>query len=163
MSVGAGTLPAVSEPTPSSSSGAAAAAPTAHEHPARAAAARSVAAVELGDKDAWLANFADDAVVEDPIGPGPFAPDGAGHRGKDAIAAFWDAAIGPNQVRFEVHASYACGAEVANVVTITTTLESGDRVLVDGVVTYRAADDGRVASLRAYWEVDAARFEPAGA
>ncbi len=39
--------------------------------------------------------FADDAIVEDPIGPSVFASEGVGHRGRGAIAAFWDKAIAP--------------------------------------------------------------------
>ena len=67
--------------------------PTTAEHPARAASQRSMAAVSAGDRAAWLALFADDAVVEDPIGPSMFDPDGAGHRGLDAVAAFFDTVI----------------------------------------------------------------------
>ncbi|MEZ5373320.1 MAG: hypothetical protein R2704_11400 [Microthrixaceae bacterium] len=52
------------------------------EHPARAASQASMAAVTAGDRSAWLALFADDAVVEDPIGPSMFDPDGVGHRGR---------------------------------------------------------------------------------
>ena len=33
-----------------------------------------MAAVEAGDRDAWLALFADDAVVEDPVGPSASTP-----------------------------------------------------------------------------------------
>lgn len=133
------------------------------EHPARAASQRSMAAVEAGDRDAWLALFAPDAVVEDPIGPSMFDPDGRGHRGAEAIAAFYDTVIGPNRVRFAIRDSYACGAEVANVGTITTTLPDGSRAIVEGVYTYRVDDDGRVVALRAFWEADAIRFEPADA
>ena len=50
-------------------------------HPARDASLASMTAVEAGDREAWLALFADDAVVEDPIGPSPFSPDGTGQRG----------------------------------------------------------------------------------
>jgi steroid delta-isomerase len=131
------------------------------EHPARTAAQRSMAAVEAGDRDAWLALFAPDAVVEDPIGPSMFDPDGRGHHGAEAIAAFYDTVIGPNQVRFAIRDSYACGAEVANVGTITTTLPDGSRAIVEGVYTYRVGDDGRVLALRAFWEADAIGFEPA--
>ena len=56
-------------------------------HPARDASLRSMQAVEAGDRSAWLALFAEDAVVEDPIGPSPFDPEGDGHRGREAIAA----------------------------------------------------------------------------
>lgn len=120
-----------------------------------------MAAISGGDRDAWLALFREDAVVEDPVGPSAFDPDGNGHRGIDAIAAFYDTVIAPNTVRFEVHSSYAAGSEVANVVTITTTLPDGSRVLTDLVAIYRVDDDGRLMSLRAFWEMDSLRFEGA--
>ena len=49
---------------------------------------RSRAAVHDRDRDGWLALFASDALVQDPIGPSPFDPEGKGHRGIDAIAGF---------------------------------------------------------------------------
>jgi steroid delta-isomerase len=130
-------------------------------HPARDATIRSMAAVEAGSRSGWLAQFAEDAVVEDPIGPSMFDPEGAGHHGPEAIAAFYDTVIGPNQVRFAIRESYACGSEVANVGTITTTLGDGSRAVVEGVYTYRVDDDGRVVALRAFWEADAITFVPA--
>ena len=36
----------------------------------------SMAAVEVHDRVGWLALFAEDAVVEDPIGPSVFDPEG---------------------------------------------------------------------------------------
>ena len=77
------------------------------QHPARLASQRSMDAVHARDKDAWVANFADDGVVEDPIGPSIFDPEGKGHRGRAAIAAFWDKLIGPNRVFFDVRESFA--------------------------------------------------------
>lgn len=129
-------------------------------HPARDAAIASMTAVEAGDKVAWLALFAPDAVVEDPIGPSPFDPDGVGHHGRDAISAFYDTVIAPNEaLRFEIHQSMACGNEVANVATATTTLPAGmGKVLTRMVATYRVDDEGLIASLRAFWEVDAVEF-----
>ena len=49
---------------------------------------RSRAAVAAGDREGWLELFAEDAVVEDPIGPSPFDPEGKGHHGREAIDAF---------------------------------------------------------------------------
>ena len=57
------------------------------EHPAHEAGRRSREAVIARDKEAWLAVFTDDAIVEDPIGPSALDPDGKGHRGRDAISA----------------------------------------------------------------------------
>ena len=47
----------------------------------RELAAASMAAVVAHDREGWLALFADDAVVEDPIGPSAFDPEGPGTAG----------------------------------------------------------------------------------
>ena len=99
--------------------------------------------------------FADDAVVEDPIGPSHFDPDGKGHRGKEAIAKFFDMAIAPSQLEFHFEQTYQCGNEEANVGHIVI-VASGYRVEAEGVFTYRVDDDGKIVALRAYWELDKA-------
>jgi ketosteroid isomerase-like protein len=120
-----------------------------------------MAAVEAGDREAWLAIFTDDAVVEDPIGVSPLSPDGQGRRGKAAIAAFWDDVISSGHVTFDIRESYACGDECANVGRITTTFPDGGRSHVEGVYTYRVDGDGNLVALRAFWEFDALTYEPA--
>ncbi len=60
------------------------------DHPARRAYRASMAAVIEGRKDDWLALFAPDALIEDPVGPSFLDPSGNGHRGRDGITAFWD-------------------------------------------------------------------------
>jgi ketosteroid isomerase-like protein len=123
-------------------------------NPARDAARASMSAVSRGAKDEWLALFADDAVVEDPIGPGPFDTDGKGHRGLAAISAFWDKSIAQvERFEFVVRDSFACGLEVANVGTITSYLPGGMVIDADGVFTYRVDEAGRITALRAYWEI----------
>jgi steroid Delta-isomerase len=131
-------------------------------HPARDASRASMAAVEAGDRDGWLGLFAPDALVQDPIGPSMFDPDGEGHRGAEAIAAFYDTVIASGQVSFSIRESYAGGQECANVGTITTTLADGSRAIVEGVYTYRVDAQGRIVALRAYWEPDRLRLEPPG-
>jgi steroid delta-isomerase len=118
---------------------------------------RSRAAVHARDRDGWLDLFADDAVVQDPIGPSPFDPDGTGHHGKVAIAAFYDSVIGPSDaISFEIEQSYLCGDEVADVGIIRTTLAGGThQAVVRGVYTYRSNGAGQLAALRAYWEFEA--------
>jgi hypothetical protein len=127
------------------------------EHPARAAAERSMRIVQEKGANArsdWLALFADDGIVEDPVGPSPLDPEGKGHRGKAAIGAFWDRIIGPAQIRFDIRASYVCGNEVANVGTITTRTPDGTLAEAEGVFTYRVDAEGKIEALRAYWEFD---------
>ena len=116
-------------------------------------------AVEAGDRTGWLALFHADATVEDPIGVSALDPSGLGHRGIDAIAAFYDTVIGPNEVRFEIHDSFAAGNEVANIGRITTTMPDGLVVHTDGVFTYRVDDGGSLVALRAYWEMERLRME----
>jgi ketosteroid isomerase-like protein len=130
--------------------------------PARDVSIRSMNAVESGNRDAWLALFTDDAVVQDPIGPSPLDPEGKGHRGSAAIAAFYDNVISQGQVRFDVRESYVAGDECANVGTITTTFPDGTAVAVDVVSTYATDGAGRLLALRAYWEFEATRVESVG-
>ena len=124
---------------------------------ARELARRSQAAVAAKDRSAWLALFADDAVVQDPIGPSPLDPGGAGHGGAAAIAAFYDTVIATaERITFEIESSYLCGDEVADVGVIRTVLPGGRQVaVVRGVYTYRSNGDGKLAALRAFWEFDA--------
>lgn len=125
-------------------------------HPAHEAGRRSREAVAARDKEAWLAVFADDAIVEDPIGPSVFDPEGLGHRGRDAIAAFWDKAIAPTtKIEFVFRDTYQCGHEEANVGHILIT--TGEyQTTAEGVFTYRVDAEGKMVALRAYWEMERA-------
>lgn len=117
-----------------------------------------MAAVEAGDRQAWLDLFTEDAVVQDPVGPSPFDPEGGGHRGIEAIAAFYDNVIATNEsVTFTIHQSFLCGDEAANVGVIRIEFSGGGAVEVDGVYIYRRSSDGRIASLRGFWEPEAVR------
>jgi steroid delta-isomerase len=126
----------------------------ADEHPARAAAHRSMQAVREKTKQAWLDLFAADALIEDPVGVSPLDPEGTGHHGTAAISAFWDLHIAPNQIEFDIRHSYAAGNEVANVGTITTTLPNGMRAVAEGVFVYKVNAEGKLVSLRAFWEFE---------
>jgi steroid Delta-isomerase len=125
------------------------------EHPVHAVGRRAREAAMAGDKDAWLALFAADAIVEDPIGPSHFDLQGQGHRGRDEIAAFWDMAIAPNKLEFNYVDTFQCGNEEANVGNIIITT-GGYQVTVEGVFTYKVNDEGKLVALRAYWEMDRA-------
>ena len=128
------------------------------EHPARTASKRSMGAVERKAKDEWLSLFADDAIIEDPVGVSVLDPEGKGYLGKNEISAFWDRNIGPNTVRFDIHHSYAAGNEVANTGTITTTLQNGMKATVEETFVYKVNEAGKLVSLRAFWEVDKLRL-----
>lgn len=132
-------------------------APSKAAHPARDASLRSYDAVCRKDKDAWLALFAEDGWIEDPVGVSMFDPDGRGHHGVDGRSAFWDLTIGTvERFVFEIDDSFAAGSECVNVGTIRTTLPGGYHVDTEGVFVYRVDGDGRLVSLRAFWEFDRA-------
>jgi len=103
--------------------------------------------------DEWLALFAPDAVVEDPVGPSLFDPDGKGHRRPAAIAGVLDTTVATRALEFTVRDSFAAGAKVANVGAPSTThLPRGQNSTTDGVSIYRIGPIGLLRSLRAHWE-----------
>ncbi|APE33000.1 ketosteroid isomerase [Nocardia mangyaensis] len=129
---------------------------TALDRSARAAGLASQAAVRAKDKAAWVALFAEDGIVEDPVGPSGFDPDGVGHRGHAAIGAFWDKAIAMTEsIEFRFEDSFACGNEIAFTGLIRTTL-GGHVIDAEGVFTYKVDAEGKIAALRAFWEVERA-------
>jgi ketosteroid isomerase-like protein len=126
---------------------------------ARDAAKQSMVLTEAGDRDGWLALFADDAVVEDPVGPSAFDPEAKGHRGKEAITAFYDNVISMSEkIEFTIRDSYECGSEVANVGQIRITLAGNQVGIVPIVNIYKVNDAGKLLALRSFWEADKLSF-----
>jgi ketosteroid isomerase-like protein len=136
-------------------------------HPARAASQRSYSAVAKGDLEEWLTVYAPDAVIEDPVGPSMFDPDGRGHHGHAGIRAFWEQAIAPIAAfEFEIDDSFANPGSntCANIGRIRTSFADGSHTTTDLVMVYVVDEEGRVASMRAYWEPERtmATFTAAG-
>lgn len=121
-------------------------------HPARRASWVSMDAVARGDKRAWLENFADDALVEDPVGKSMIDPTGRGHRGRAAIEQFWDKNIANARPMFSLQSSICCGDECANVGSLSIQFPNGVVTQIYGVFVYRVDSAGKVVSLRTYWE-----------
>ena len=135
-------------------------------HPARTAAQRSFSAVAKGDLAEWLTVYAEDAVLEDPVGPSMLDPEGTGHRGHAGISAFWEKAIAPIAAfEFEVNDSFANPGSnaCASVLRIKTSLPDGSFTITELVTIHVVDDDGRVTSMKAFWEPDRtmASFTPA--
>lgn len=123
-------------------------------HPARDAAMKSIQAVESKDREAWLGLWHPEGVVQDPVGVSPLDPEGNGHQGIEAITAFYDNVISQGDVRFHIRESFACGDECANVGTITTRGADGSVGRCELVMVYKVDAQGKVLSLRAFWEFD---------
>ena len=132
------------------------------EHPARVAARRSMEAVHAKDKDAWVANFADDGVVEDPIGRvdlrsrGNGSPRQGGDRGVLGQADRPEPRLlrHPRVLRLRQRMRQRRQS-------VNTVLPNGAIMIVNGVFTYRVDAYGKVLALRAYWEMGAMKSVPA--
>jgi steroid delta-isomerase len=121
---------------------------------ARDLAVASLSAVKAGDRQGWLDLYEEDAIVEDPVGPSHFDPEGKGHRGKAAIARFWDV-FSANQggFDFELHKTALCADELAAYATLHITLKDGQKFSVDVLNVYKRSPNGKLASLRSFWEI----------
>ena len=106
------------------------------------------------NKAAWVNLFAADGIVQDPVGPSMFDEQGIGFTGHDRISQFWDMSIGATeQIEFLFDEEIICGNEVAYIGKIVTHI-AGHVSEARGVFTYRANADGKIAALRAFWEVE---------
>ncbi len=128
--------------------------------PAMAASTASWRCVQSHDRAGWLALMADDVVIEDPIGPSVTNPDGHGIRGKEAVAAFYDANIAANTLTVTCEETFPSSSpnEVAHILVLRSRFEGGFTSAVRGVFCYRVNDDGKIANLRGYWNLEGMQF-----
>jgi hypothetical protein len=121
------------------------------DHAAQRGAALSARYASERRKAEWLELYADDAIVEDPVGRSPLDPTGLGHRGREALSRFWDLVIAPGNMSYAIRESYPCGDECANVWTLTNTLPGNVLITLDLVSVYKVNAAGKLAAMRAYW------------
>ena len=103
------------------------------------------------DKQNWLDLFAEDAIVQDPIGKSPLDPDGNGHKGKDAIEKFYDTVIANGNIEFNILESIPCADECANFAEIKN-IVGDEKIETKMIVIYRVNSDDKIVSLRAFWD-----------
>jgi ketosteroid isomerase-like protein len=110
----------------------------------------AMAAVEEKRREDWLGLFAEDARVEDPVGHLPEIV------GRSALAQFWDQAIASmGSVAFEVTSQWEAGEEAMLLATVTVVGPDQVEVSYDGAFNYALDEAGRIASLRAFWDLPA--------
>ena len=103
------------------------------------------------DKENWLALFAKDALVQDPIGKSPLDPEGNGHQGIAAIEKFYDTVIANGNIEFTIVESIPCANECANYAQIVNLV--GDiKIETKMIVIYRINSNNKIESLRAFWD-----------
>jgi steroid delta-isomerase len=104
------------------------------------------AAFSAGDRAGYVALFSSDATVEDPVGSEVAV-------GSEGIGAFWD---GVRQMAPEIQLQRTGPARIANgeaawpLRAITTLGEM--RLAVDIIDVMAFDDDGRITSMRAFWD-----------
>ncbi len=103
------------------------------------------------DKQNWLDLFAEDAIVQDPIGKSPLDPVGSGHKGKDAIEKFYDTVIANGNIEFNILESIPCADECANFAEIKN-IVGDEKIETKMIVIYRVNSDDKIVSLRAFWD-----------
>lgn len=102
------------------------------------------------DRGAFLACFADDATQVDPV---PSPP----NVGKQAIGQFWDNIIAiADTLEPQLDRVSVCGNQAAVVFTMTARSGEGGSA-IDIVDIFEVDDDGKIASLHAYWDPAAMR------
>ena len=103
------------------------------------------------DKQNWLDLFAENAIVQDPIGKSPMDPDGNGHKGKEAIEKFYDTVIANGNIEFNILESIPCADECANFAEIKNII-GNEKIETKMIVIYRVNSDDKIVSLRAFWD-----------
>jgi steroid delta-isomerase len=122
-------------------------------NPAALAARAAMAAVTAGDRAAWLAAYAEDAVLHDPVGGSPLDPDGVGLRGPAGLEQLWDLTIAPNDVAFKISSVHPSGREAAVVASVFIEFANGKKVAYDGVFVYAVDETGCIATVRSYFDL----------
>lgn len=116
---------------------------------------KSIGYAMAGDKEAWLALYADDAIVQDPVGPSPFDPAGEGHKGKEAIAKFWDMVIGPSNLTINAHLRIPSGENAVAVhQTAVNKMTPEMQTEVDMIAVYELNEEGLIQRMSAFWSWD---------
>jgi steroid delta-isomerase len=137
---------------------------TIQQSPALTASQASWRCVQSRDREGWLDLMADDVVIEDPIGESVTNPDGQGLHGKEAVGAFFDQNIGPNQLTVTCEETFPSSSpnEIAHILVLHTKFPNGFASTVRGVFTYRVDDAGLLTNLRGYWNLDMMTFVQEG-
>ena len=106
-----------------------------------------LAAFTANDREAWVALFTDDATVEDPVGSEVQV-------GRAAIATFWDVTHTlADATTLELNGPICVASnEAAFPFRIVTTL-AGDTFEMDATDVMVFADDARIRSQRAFWDM----------
>lgn len=116
---------------------------------------KSVKYASEGNKEAWLALYAEDAMVADPVGVSPMDPSGKGHQGIAAIEQFWDTVIGPSNIEIRVDKRWTSGDYCCCVAQVARNdLGDGKYTDCDMLAVYEVNEQGLITRMQAHWDFD---------
>jgi steroid delta-isomerase len=114
-------------------------------HPARLAIEQHAARWNAQDRAAWLDLFADEIVFEDPVGKAP-------KPGRSAAEGSWDNSVTEGRV-WTLHPQRIVTGGAEAVVLMRNEGEvHGEHAVVESVEVWKVRDDGKVISVRAFFE-----------
>jgi steroid delta-isomerase len=104
-------------------------------------------AMSTNDKASYVALFAADATVEDPVGSGV-------HTGHDEIGAFWDMVHGLSESITLVPTGpvRVSGDELAFPMQAVSDI-GGTKMVVDIIDVFAVDDDRKITAMRAFWDM----------
>jgi len=110
-------------------------------------------AFTAGDREAYVGLFTDDATVEDPVGS-PV------HHGKEEIGGFFDSsrALAETIELRSLDVTLVCGDQAAFAMQVRPVI-GGATYVMEAIDVMTFAGDGRIASMRAFWQPE--RMRPA--
>lgn len=109
---------------------------------------RSPAFVAAHDRAGWLGLFAEDAVIEDPVGAAPVP------KADGSLERFYDTFIAPHEIRFEILRDHVLGDDVFRDAVIHTRVREGVEVKVAAYLLYQIEERGDgllVRRMAAHW------------
>lgn len=102
-----------------------------------------VSGFAVGDVEAIVSLFAEDATVEDPVGTEP-------KRGRDAIRAFYAVSVGTG-AKLELLGDPRCAADFVAFPFAVKLEWQGKRQVIEVIDTFRINDDGKITEMRAFF------------
>ncbi|MCX2976705.1 hypothetical protein [Candidatus Marimicrobium litorale] len=121
---------------------------------------RSPRAVANKDRRGWIDLFAQNSVVEDPVGSAPHISgvpqDRGGARTASRLGAFYDTFIAPNEIQFHVDRDNVSGLQIMRDLTIQIDMSTQVTVYVPVHLLYELCiQEGelKIARLAAHWEL----------
>lgn len=112
----------------------------------------SLIAAGSHDRGGWVGLFAEDAMVEDPVGSWP-------HIGSDRIARFYDTFIAARGIGHHAHTDIVTGHTVIRDLDLHVNVTPQRTLQTPAYLRYDLScrnDELKIARLRAYWELPAA-------